>query len=45
MREYIKSEISAQINLLRNEKKLLVDLQSILQSTIKNTFKVFEVEV
>ena len=45
MREYKKSEKSAQINLLRNEKKLLVDLQSILQSTIKNTFKVFEVEV
>lgn len=45
MREYIKSEISAQINSLRNKKESLIDLQSILQTTIKNTFEVFEVEV
>ncbi|MGL6201384.1 MAG: Qat anti-phage system associated protein QatB [Lachnospiraceae bacterium] len=45
MREYIKSEISSQINKHRNERQLSTDIQSILQTTIKNTFEVFEVEV
>lgn len=47
MEEYLKSEISAQINTLRkeSEKKPSSDLQGILQTAIMRTFAVFEVSI
>nr|WP_289707183.1 Qat anti-phage system associated protein QatB [Enterocloster clostridioformis] len=45
MCEYIKSEISAQINKIRSEAQTEKNLHSVLQVAIKNTFEVFEVNV
>ena len=43
MREYLESEIAAQLNVLRNKTSGLVDnLRSILSLTIERTFTVFE---
>ena len=47
MREYLESEISSQINVIRNEigNKPPSDLQKIMMTAIEKTFKVFEVEL
>jgi hypothetical protein len=47
MREYIKSEISSQINILRSESESQspANMNQILKSSIERTFNVFEVEV
>lgn len=47
MREYLDSEISSQINIIRNEivNKSLVDLQRIMTVAIERTFTVFEVAI
>ena len=47
MREYLESEISSQINVIRNEigNKPPSDLQKVMMTAIENTFKVFEVEL
>lgn len=45
MKEYIQSEISAQLNELRSSGNQTVNLQRLFQATIKNTFEVYEVEV
>lgn len=45
MKEYLQSEISAQLNRLRNNDRQMIDMQKLFQKAIKNTFKVYEVEV
>ena len=45
MREYVQSEISIQMDVLRKTADQNVDLNQLFQSTIENTFEVFEVEV
>jgi hypothetical protein len=47
MREYLESEISSQIGVIRNEigKKPPSDLQKVMVVAIERTFKVFEVTV
>lgn len=47
MREYLESEISSQINVIRNEigNKPPSNLQKIMMTSIERTFKVFEVTV
>jgi hypothetical protein len=47
MREYLESEISSQINVIRNEigNKQPSDLQKAMMTAIERTFKVFEVTV
>ena len=47
MREYLESEISSQINVIRNEigNKLPSDLQKVMMTAVERTFKVFEVTV
>jgi hypothetical protein len=47
MREYLESEISSQINVIRNEieNKPPSDLQKIMMTAIERTFKVFEVTI
>jgi hypothetical protein len=47
MREYLESEIAAQLNMLRKEsaQKLPSDLQGIIPTAIERTFIVFEVSV
>lgn len=45
MRDYLQSEISAQLNRLRNSGNQTIDMQKLFQTAIKNTFEVYEVEV
>lgn len=45
MREFIQSDISAQINKLRNSENQTMSFQRLFQETIKNTFEVYEVEI
>ena len=45
MREYIQSEIAIQMDALRKTSDQNVNMNKLFQDTIKNTFKVFEVEV
>lgn len=45
MREYIQSEIAIQMDALRKTADQNVDMNQLIQDTIKNTFEVFEVEV
>lgn len=45
MKEYLQSEISAQLNRLRNNDSQMIDMQKLFQKVIKNTFEVYEVEV
>lgn len=44
MRDYVKAEISSQINKIRGKGQSLNNLQTILKEAIKNTFEVFEVD-
>ena len=45
MREYLESEISSQVNDVRNElgDKIPSNLQNVMMTAIERTFKVFEV--
>ena len=45
MRRYIQSEISAQINEMRKQAEVEIDLNRFFQTVIKNTFEVFEVDI
>lgn len=45
MKEYIQSEISVQLNRLRESESQMIDLPKLFQTAIKNTFEVYEVEV
>ncbi|WP_129589358.1 Qat anti-phage system associated protein QatB [Neobittarella massiliensis] len=45
MKDYLQSEISAQLNRLRNSGLQTIDMQKLFQTAIKNTFEVYEVEV
>ena len=45
MRDYLQSEISAQLNRHRNSDSQTIDMQKLFQTAIKNTFEVYEVEV
>lgn len=45
MKDYLQSEISAQLNRLRNSGSQMIDMQKLFQTAIKNTFDVYEVEV
>ena len=45
MKDYLQSEISAQLNRLRNSGSQTIDMQKLFQIAIKNTFEVYEVEV
>lgn len=45
MKDYLQSEISVQLNRLRNTDNQMIDMQKLLQTAIKNTFEVYEVEV
>jgi len=45
MREFIQSDISAQINKLRNSENQTMSFEKLFQETIKNTFEVYEVEI
>lgn len=45
MKDYLQSEISAQLNRLRNSGSQTIDMQKLFQTAIKNTFEVYEVEV
>ncbi len=45
MKDYLQSEISSQLNRLRNAGNQTIDMQKLFQTAIKNTFEVYEVEV
>ena len=45
MKDYLQSEISVQLNKLRNSGNQTIDMQKLFQVAIKNTFEVYEVEV
>lgn len=45
MKEYLQSEISVQLNRLRNSGSQTIDMEKLFQTAIKNTFEVYEVEV
>lgn len=45
MKDYLQSEISVQLNRLRNSDSQTIDMQKLFQTAIKNTFEVYEVEV
>lgn len=45
MKIYLQSEISVQLNSLRNTENPMIDMQKLIQTAIKNTFDVYEVEV
>ena len=45
MKDYLQSEISSQLNRLRNSGSKTIDMQKLFQTAIKNTFEVYEVEV
>ena len=45
MKEYLQSEISVQLNRLRNSGSQMIDMEKLFQTAIKNTFEVYEVEV
>ena len=45
MKDYLQSEISSQLNRLRNAGSQTIDMQKLFQTAIKNTFEVYEVEV
>ena len=45
MKDYLQSEISGQLNKLRNSGNQTIDMQKLFQVAIKNTFEVYEVEV
>ena len=47
MREYLESEVSSQVNVIRSElgNKLPSDLHNVMMTAIKRTFEVFEVTV
>jgi archaellum component FlaC len=47
MRDYLKSEISSQLNAIRKEiaRRTISDLQEIFQKSIERTFSVFEVSL
>lgn len=45
MKDYLESDISAQLNRLRNSEGQTIDKQKLFQTAIKNTFEVYEVEV
>lgn len=45
MKEYLQSEISVQLNQLRNSGSQMIDMEKLFQTAIKNTFEVYEVEV
>ncbi len=45
MKEYLQSEISAQLNRLRSSGSQMIDMEKLFQTAIKNTFEVYEVEV
>ena len=45
MKDYLQSEISVQLNLLRNSEHQIYDMQKLFQKAIKNTFEIYEVEV
>lgn len=45
MKDYLQSEISTQLNTLRNSGSQMIDMQKLFQTAIKNTFEVYEVEV
>lgn len=45
MKDYLQSEISAQLNRLRNSGSQTIDMQKLFQTAIKNAFEVYEVEV
>lgn len=45
MKDYLQSEISVQLNRLRNSGSQMIDMQKLFQTAIKNTFEVYEVEI
>ncbi len=45
MRDYIQSEISTQLNALRNKENQAINMEKLFEKTIQNTFEVYEVEV
>ena len=45
MKDYLQSEISSQLNRLRNSGSKTIDMQKLFQTAIENTFEVYEVEV
>lgn len=45
MKEYLQSEISTQLNKLRNSGSQMIDMKKLYQTAIKNTFEVYEVEI
>ena len=45
MRDFIQSEVSVQLNAIRETETQIADMQELLQSTIQKTFSVYEVEV
>ena len=45
MQEYIQAELFAQIDAVRNSTSGQTDIQQIMETVIKNTFMVYEVEV
>ena len=45
MKEYLQSEISTQLNKLRNSGSQTIGMEKLFRTAIKNTFEVYEVEV
>lgn len=45
MKEFIESELATQLNTMRSDANSTIEVEILLEKTIENTFKVYEVEV